>query len=257
MRRMQLIANELLCKLIVVRHGTPDYSDHRNPLTDDGINEMHHTGSNIRESLRGIRNVEIRSSPSPRAIASAEIIRKFLGRRGKITIYPELGSVRGKNSDGVTHDPEHDEEIRQAIQAKFRRLGPVAFDREYYENPQWQSGVNESGRFFESHDESIRRMDDIYRQIAFNAERPPTPKAIIIVGHIELLGWRIHQIFKINPSTAVPLRRGEFAEILFMRSNLENYHEVIARFRDRTIKGLRLSFADELEILPHDPNSVG
>lgn len=248
MGRMKLDGFDTLCRMILVRHGESGYTGQGIDLTPKGVLDMNSTAQRIKRELEGIRRVQVWTSSAPRALSSAAIVCNLVGKGSRPIIHGALDPVgvrdlsrtaAGKKylaSRGIFMEPE-------TAAAKIAKVGLAQFDRDYFEDETF-----DDGRYFEPRSSCRCRIKGVVREVMTHAHVAPTPKAIVLMSHVECLAYPVHELFRVNVSLHDPMRRAEYAVIDLGRCDIgDDYLEVRGRFRDKTLSGVRVDFRDEIE----------
>ncbi len=213
----------LIGRAILLRHGQTEYTGAFPDLTEEGKQTIEESARKILNLVAGAEKVILVSSPRPRALGSAFIIKNALGgKRYEIVVSRAISAM------GIVN-----EDLAQAIFKEYRDLGGVAaIDISYTRDPRY-----EDSKVFEPRSLIRQRFYCYLASLVKEMLANENPVAVVCVSHYECLYHLVEELFQLDYARDRTLAHGEIIAVCFYHT--EGYEvvqlEVCFRGHTRTV----------------------
>lgn len=210
-----------------IRHGQSNYTNIPPDLTEVGKRTIFNSAMEfkaIRSNLPGAIALRVASSPSVRAIGSAEIISNVLGVTEEVRQMPLLGPAFLKNMG----------EAKALFNEHVSKGGMKELCIAYGKDP-----IYEDGEIIEPRSEVQKRFYKylgilVRDMLSCSSEN----RFVIHVSHYEVLYHLLETVFRLDYEEELPLEHGEIILISFYDIGHSEAVEMDIVFRGKTAKGV-------------------
>ncbi len=219
-----------VCRTIFLRHGNSEYTEVYPDLTTEGRNIVLKSGEMIKKQIDGWNgDVNIVTSPTIRAIASANIIKNSLNGTCNSCIEVDR-RIRAME----VIDKKKSDDFFENLPKEYREFknGARKIDREYNSNPIW-----ERGDIFEKRSDIQERFVWYLRDFV-KSNRREMPPCVIHISHLEVLWSLFDEFYAPNYEHEQPFSFGEFFILDFYGTERPDLFSVKTWFRGREASGM-------------------
>lgn len=206
-----------LGRLIYLRHGQTAYTEIPPDLTGDGIVTIREAAKLIRPRINGFLPTIV-SSPKPRAIGTATVIKATLNHRGEIVI-----------DDRIREAVVYDREAGKAIYDEHIVHGSDHLSIMYSQDPRYDDPRILEPRW------SVKNRFYGYLEFALKIHLKNRiigmGRCLIHATHYEFLYHFVETVFQLDYNKDRPLLHGELVTLDIYATNEENIFAIQVEFR--------------------------